>query len=89
MRGQSNWVYARVRNNGTAPSLDAWVRRLDNALAGAGVHVSRVVPADAPAPATRCRRRMTPGTYFIGEVKVTGLAAGAEQIVSMSSGRAG
>lgn len=81
-RGQSNWIYARVRNNGTAASLDAWVRLSITHWPG-----TEFVWPDAFQPTTGpgdpLPSPMTPGTYFIGEAKITGLAPGADQIVSV------
>jgi Subtilase family len=82
MRGQSNWVYARVRNNGTDASLDAWVRISITHWPG----VEFTYPASfqpTNGPGDPLPSPMTPGTYFIGEAKVTGLAAGADQIVNV------
>jgi hypothetical protein len=82
LRGQPNWVYARVRNNGTQTSLDAWVRLSIAHYPGLeftypGSFESTNGPGD-PVPSP-----MTPGTYFIGEAKVTGLPPGADQIVQV------
>ena len=82
MRGQSNWIYARVRNNGTTASLDAWVRLSITHWPG----LEFTYPASfqpLTGPGDPLPSPMTPGTYFIGEVKVTGLAAGADQIVNV------
>lgn len=82
MRGQSNWVYARVRNNGTTASLDAWVRLSITHWPG----LEFTYPASfqpLTGPGDPLPSPMTPGTYFIGEVKVTGLAAGTDQIVNV------
>jgi hypothetical protein len=82
MRNQSNWVYARVRNNGTDTSLDAWVRISITHWPG----VEFVYPASfqpTNGPGDPVPSPMTPGTYLIGEVKVTGVASGADQIVNV------
>jgi Subtilase family/Carboxypeptidase regulatory-like domain len=81
-RGQANYIYARVRNNGTAASLDAWVRLSVTHWPG----TEFTWPASfqpTHGPGDPLPSPMTPGTYFIGEVKVTGLAPGADQIVSI------
>jgi hypothetical protein len=79
-RGQSNWVYARVHNNGTEPSLDAWVRFSVTHWPGMEfTYPSSFQPTNGPGDPLPSP--MTTGTYFIGEGKVTGIAPGAEQIV--------
>ena len=81
-RGQDNWVHLRVRNNGTEPSLDAWVRISVTHWPG----LEFTWPASfqpTNGPGDPLPSPMTPGTYFIGEAKITGLAAGADQIVSI------
>jgi hypothetical protein len=82
LRGQDNWVYARVKNNGTDASLDAWVRISITHWPG----VEFTYPASfqpTNGPGDPLPMPMTPGTYFIGEAKVTGLAPGANQIVNV------
>jgi hypothetical protein len=82
VRGQSNWVYARVRNNGTDPSLDAWVRISITHWPG----VEFTYPASfqpTNGPGDPLPSPMAPGTYFIGEAKVTGIAPGADQVVNV------
>jgi hypothetical protein len=81
-RGQSNWVYARIRNNGTDATLDAWVRFSITHWPG----LEFTWPASfqpTNGPGDPLPSPMTPGTYFIGEVKVTGVSAGGEQIVNI------
>lgn len=82
VRGQSNWIYTRVRNNGTDASFDAWVRISVTHWPG----VEFTYPASfqpTNGPGDPLPSPMTPGTYFIGEAKVTGLAPGADQIVNV------
>ncbi|MBI3281209.1 MAG: S8 family serine peptidase [Acidobacteria bacterium] len=82
MRGQSNWVYARVRNNGTDASLDAWVRISITHWPGTEfIYPDSFQPTNGPGDPLPSP--MTTGTYFIGEAKVTGLAPGADQIVNV------
>lgn len=82
MRGQSNWVYARVRNNGTDTSLDAWVRISVTHWPGMEfTYPASFQPTNGPGDPLPSP--MTPGTYFIGEAKVTGIAPGGEQIVNV------
>jgi len=81
-RGQPNWVYARVHNNGTAPSLDGWVRVSVTHWPGTEfTWPASFQPTNGPGDPLPSP--MTPGTYFIGEAKVTAVAPGAEQIVSI------
>jgi hypothetical protein len=82
LRGQSNWIYARVRNNGTLASLDAWVRFSVTHWPG----LEFTYPASfqpTTGPGDPLPSPMTPGTYFIGEAKVSGVAPGVEQIVNV------
>jgi hypothetical protein len=82
MRGQSNWVYARVRNNGTETSLDAWVRISVTHWPGMEfTYPASFQPTNGPGDPLPVP--MTTGTYFIGEAKVTGLAPGADQIINV------
>jgi hypothetical protein len=82
VRGQANWVYARVRNNGTTASLDAWVRLSITHFPGMEfTYPSSFQPTNGPGDPVPSP--MTPGTYFIGEAKLTGIAPGADQIVNV------
>lgn len=82
LRGQSNWVYARVRNNGTDTSLDAWVRISVSHWPGTEfTYPASFQPTNGPGDPLSVP--MTPGTYFIGEAKVSGIAPGADQIVNV------
>lgn len=80
IRGQQNWICLRVRNNGTTASLDAWVRISIVHFPGLEfTYPTNWQPTNgpgAPLPSP-----MVPGTYFIGEVKVTDVAPGADQTV--------
>lgn len=81
-RGHSNWVYVRVRNNGTDTSLDAWVRISITHFPGTEfTYPDSFQPTNGPGDPLPLP--MTPGTYFIGEAKVTGVAPGADQIVNV------
>jgi subtilisin family serine protease len=80
IRGQQNWVCLRVRNNGTDASLDAWVRVSIAHFPG----MEFTYPASwqpTNGPGDPLPSPMTPGTYFIGEAKVSGLAPGADTTV--------
>ena len=82
VRGQSNWIYARVRNTGTLASLDAWVRLSVTHFPGLEfTWPESFQPSNGPGDPLPAP--MTPGTYFIGEAKVTAIAPGGDQIVSV------
>ena len=77
--GQDNWVYMRVRNNGTAPAPVIFLRALLAHFAG----IEFVYPNDwEPTPrfGTTPTPPLQPGTYLIGESTVTNLAPGADVI---------
>lgn len=80
IRGQQNWICLRVRNNGTTASLDAWVRISIAHFPG----LEFTYPASwqpTNGPGDPLPSPMVPGTYFIGEAKVTAVAPGADQTV--------
>ncbi len=80
--GQPNWVYARVRNNGTAPSLDCYIRISVTHFPGMQfTYPSSFIPTNRPGDPVPMP--MTPGTYLIGEVKVSGILPGEEAIVNV------
>ncbi|MGQ0642004.1 MAG: S8 family serine peptidase [Gemmatimonadaceae bacterium] len=80
--GQPNWVYARVRNNGTDPSLDCFVRiSLTHWPGTEFTYPSSFSPTTRPGDPIPSP--LTTGTYLIGEVKISGLAAGTDQIVNV------
>ena len=80
LRGQSNWIYVRVHNRGTRPSLDAWVRVSISHFPGLEFsYPGSFLPSNGPSEPVPTP--MTPGTYFIGEGKVTAVPAGGEQIL--------
>jgi hypothetical protein len=80
-RGQDNWVCARVHNDGTVASLDAWVRISVTHFPGLEfTYPASFQPTNGPGDPTT---PMVPGTYFIGEAKVTGVPPAGEQIVSV------
>jgi hypothetical protein len=80
--GQPNWIYARVRNNGTTPSLDCFVRiSLTHWPGTEFIYPTSFIPTTRPGDPVPSP--LTPGTYLIGEVKVTGLGPGADQIVNV------
>jgi subtilisin family serine protease len=80
--GQVNWVYGRFKNNGTAASLDFYVRLYLTHWPGAEfTYPASFTPTTRPGAAVPSP--LVPGTYLIGEVKYTGLAAGASDIVKL------
>jgi hypothetical protein len=80
--GQDNWVYVRVRNNGTQPSYDAYVRVYLAHWPGLEfVYPTSFIPTNRPGQPVPAP--LTPGTYLIGEAKVSDLAAGADTIVNL------
>jgi hypothetical protein len=80
LRGQSNWLYARVHNKGTRPSLDAWVRLSVSHFPGMEfTYPSSFLPSVGPEE--MLPNPLTPATHFIGEVKVSAIPPGGEQIV--------
>jgi hypothetical protein len=82
VRGQANWIYARVRNRGPVASNEAWVRVSVTHWPGAEfTWPASFIPTNGPGDPIPSP--MVPGTYFIGEAKVGPLAAGAEQTVSI------
>ena len=83
-RGQDNAVFCRVRNRGTAPASAVYVRALIAHWPGLEfAYPGDFEPSNAGGlllgamPATP----LTGGTYLIGETRIDGLAAGADQIV--------
>ncbi|GAA4725399.1 S8 family serine peptidase [Sphingomonas lutea] len=80
VRGQPNWIYARVHNNGTTASLDAWVRLSITHFPGLEfTYPESFQPTNGPGDPLPVP--VTPGTYFIGEAKVAGVPPGGEQVV--------
>jgi hypothetical protein len=76
--GQDNWMQVRVKNVGTAPSGDYFVRAYLTHFAGSQFqyptdYVPSINSGD-PIP-----NPLVQATYLIGEQQGTGLAAGAEQ----------
>ena len=82
LAGQDNWVYARVHNGGSEASLDAFVRISITHWPGMEfTYPASFVPTNRPGDPVPSP--MTPGTYLIGEVAVSGIAPGAEAIVNV------
>ena len=75
VRGQDDWIFARVRNRGTEPSLEAWVR----VYLAAGQESFRF-PEDFPkwkAAPSAWRRQ----SHCLGEISIVGLPPGGEKTV--------
>ncbi|MBG6054309.1 hypothetical protein IWX81_000699 [Salinibacterium sp. CAN_S4] len=82
IRGQANWIYARVKNRGPVASNEAWVRLSVTHWPGTEfIWPNSFIPTNGPGDPIPSP--MAHGTYFIGEVKVGPLAPGAEQTVSI------
>ena len=82
LRSQSNWVYARVLNNGTIPSLDAWIRISITHWPGLEfTYPASFQPTNGPGDPLPSPMRH--GTYFIGEAKISGIAPGADKIINV------
>ena len=80
IRGQQNWICLRIRNNGSTASLDAWVRISIAHFPGIEfTYPDSWQPTNGPGDPLPSP--MVPGTYFIGEAKVTGVAPGADETV--------
>ena len=80
IRGQQNWICLRVKNNGTVSSLDAWVRISVTHFPGLEfTYPDSWQPTNGPGDPLPSP--MTPGTYLIGEAKVSGIAQGADETV--------
>ena len=79
-RGEDQWVYARVTNIGTEPSLDAWVRFHLALTDGTPLRY----PEDwEPKNGSQTPLSWDPGVYYIGEVAITDIAAGADFTVNI------
>jgi len=81
--GQDNFVYVRLRNNGTIDSLPFYVRVYLTHWAGTEfVYPDDFIPTNRPGDPLPMP--MTPGTYLIGELRVDTLAAATSTIVNMT-----
>ena len=81
--GQDNYVYLRVRNNGTGVAPIIFLRALITHFPG----IEFQYPEDwQPTPrfGVTPTLPLQPGTYLIGEAVVNNLAAGADTIVKMT-----
>jgi subtilisin family serine protease len=79
----TNYVYARIKNNGTRDSFDYYVRFYITHFPGTEfIYPTSFIPTTRPSDPVPSP--LVPGTYLIGEVHRTGLAAGAVDIVSQN-----
>ena len=82
MADQDNWVYVRFKNTGTAPSYDFYVRVYLTHWAGTEfVYPDNYIPTTHPSDPIPAP--LVPGTYLIGEVHYSALAAGDSDIVNV------
>jgi len=80
--GQDNWVYVRYRNRGTQPSLDFYVRVFIAHYPGTEfTYPDSFLPSNRPG--TAASSPMTPGTYLLGMVKDTNVAAGVDRTINV------
>jgi subtilisin family serine protease len=83
VRGQDNYIFVRVKNVGTAPSSDYWVRALISHYPGFEFRFPQEwTPSNLPGQPVP--NPLLPGSYLIGEVALTGLANGADTIAKMT-----
>jgi hypothetical protein len=81
-RGQDNVVFCRVKNVGTAPSAQIYVRALVTHFPGLDFRYPQdFIPAARPGEPLP--DPLQPATYLIGEVRVDTLPSGADRIVKM------
>ncbi|HKQ08063.1 MAG TPA: S8 family serine peptidase [Blastocatellia bacterium] len=82
VRSKERWIYARIKNRGSEASLDAWVRFY---LALSEVEEFPFPESWEPRNGTGnlTRTDWELGTYFIGEVALPTIQAGANLIVNM------
>jgi hypothetical protein len=72
-----NWIYVRFKNRGAAPSYDFYVRVYLAHWSGLEfLYPSNFIPTTRPSDPLPVP--LVPGTYLIGEVHYTSLAAGAD-----------
>ncbi len=77
-----HWIYARVRNRGPVDSLEAWVRfSVTAALNRPFEHPKDWKPRNGTG--NRSRLKWQSGTYWIGEVGLPRLSAGADFVVHL------
>jgi subtilisin family serine protease len=80
--GQNNWVYVRMKNIGTAPSFNFYIRVYLAHFPGFEfVYPNNFIPTNKPGQPVPTP--MQPGTYLIGEYRYSSLAAGASDIINV------
>lgn len=82
LRGQSNYVFLRVRNVGTGPTNEVYLRASITHFAG----FEFVYPQDwqpSVPPGSAPPSPLVPGTYLIGEALIDDLAPGATTVVKL------
>lgn len=81
-RGQDNYVFLRVKNIGTAPTNEVYIRALITHFPGFEFRYPNEwqpsTPPSAPLPSP-----LVPGSYLIGSVLIDNLGPGADIIVKM------
>ena len=76
------WIYTRVKNRGTAPSLDAWVRFYVASFTGTQFeHPADWEPLNGVA--NHSPNNWERGTYLIGEVALPQIAGGEDFVVNI------
>ena len=86
-RTHDNWVYVRLKNTGTSPSNNFYVRVYIVHWPGTEfVFPNDFIPANNPG--NPVPSPMTPGTYLIGETLINTLPTGPESIINMRWERA-
>jgi len=80
--GQDNWVYVRVRNAGRHPSYDAYVRVYLAHWPGLEfAYPTSFIPSNRPGQPVPTP--LVPGTYILGEAKISEIGAGADAVVTV------
>lgn len=75
VRGQDDWIFVRVRNRGTEPSLEGWVR-VYVAAGQASFRFPEDFPKRDSAPSAWRRR-----SHYLGEISIVGVPPGGEKTV--------
>lgn len=91
IRGQDNFVYARVWNRGTQPSLPCWVRFYITTFAGTQFRypfdykpdTTRALAGGTPGNLRPRAQFPTPATYLIGVQRIESIPAGGNVIAKV------
>ena len=83
VRGQDNYVFLRVRNNGTAATNEVYLRALICHFPGFEFRYPQEW-TPTTRPSDPIPNPLVPGTYLIGEQLIDNLAAGDDQIVKLT-----